>query len=406
MTCDYEAIRCENKQYYGTRIGRIGQMLLADRYDERTHFIFELLQNAEDALARRVGWQGSRAVSFDLMETSLRVSHYGDPFNEDDVRGICGIADSTKNFNEIGRFGIGFKSVYAFTDRPEIHSGSEAFAIEKFVWPTAVPSIDRDTDETVFQIPFKPTDNSAHDEVAAGLSRLSASGLLFLTQIEKITWTVEGGPSGQFLRKAMDLNSNVRRVTIIGQQDGENEKEEEWLIFSRMVDSNEGSQAKPVEIAFSCIQNKETKCSQIRRVERSPLVVFFPTVVETHLGFIVQGPYRTTPSRDNIPKNDDWNKRLVNETSTLLRGTLCWLRDNDYLDTEALRCLPLDLTKFDNPSMFRPLFEGTKEVLLSEHLLPRFDTGFIAASRARLGAGTGATRTLQPHPTCGALRRK
>ena len=217
MTCDYEAIRCENKQYYGTRIGRIGQMLLADRYDERTHFIFELLQNAEDALARRVGWQGSRAVSFDLMETSLRVSHYGDPFNEDDVRGICGIAESTKNFNEIGRFGIGFKSVYAFTDRPEIHSGSEAFAIEKFVWPTAVPSIDRDTDETVFQIPFKPTDNSAHDEVAAGLSRLSASGLLFLTQIEKITWTVEGGPSGQFLRKAMDLNSNVRRVTIIGQ---------------------------------------------------------------------------------------------------------------------------------------------------------------------------------------------
>ena len=26
-------------------------MLLANRYDDRTHFIFELLQNAEDALA-------------------------------------------------------------------------------------------------------------------------------------------------------------------------------------------------------------------------------------------------------------------------------------------------------------------------------------------------------------------
>ena len=96
MTCDYEVIRSENIKRYGTDIGRIGQMLLTDRYDERTHFIFELLQNAEDALARRAGWQGSRAVSFDLTETSLRVSHYGDPFDEADVRGICGIAESTK----------------------------------------------------------------------------------------------------------------------------------------------------------------------------------------------------------------------------------------------------------------------------------------------------------------------
>lgn len=38
-------------------------MLLADRDDDRTHFIFELLQNAEDALSRRHGWRGSRAVT-------------------------------------------------------------------------------------------------------------------------------------------------------------------------------------------------------------------------------------------------------------------------------------------------------------------------------------------------------
>ncbi len=44
---------------YGTDIGRIGPMLLVDRYDDRTHFIFELLQNVEDALARRRGRQES-----------------------------------------------------------------------------------------------------------------------------------------------------------------------------------------------------------------------------------------------------------------------------------------------------------------------------------------------------------
>jgi hypothetical protein len=38
----------------------------------------------------------------------------------------------------------------------------------------------------------------------------------------------------------------------------------------------------------------------VQPLAKSPLVVFFPTVVESHLGFLVQGPYRTTPSRDNM----------------------------------------------------------------------------------------------------------
>ena len=52
VTLNYEAISEQNRHRYGTAIGRIGPMLLADCYDERTHFIFELLQNAEDAPSR------------------------------------------------------------------------------------------------------------------------------------------------------------------------------------------------------------------------------------------------------------------------------------------------------------------------------------------------------------------
>ena len=66
MASNYEAICEENRQRYGTDIGRIGPMLLADRYDDRTHFIFELLQNAEDALGRRGTWNGLRRVTFSL----------------------------------------------------------------------------------------------------------------------------------------------------------------------------------------------------------------------------------------------------------------------------------------------------------------------------------------------------
>jgi hypothetical protein len=43
----------------------------------------------------------------------------------------------SRDLTAIGRFGIGFKSVYAFTDRPEIHSGAEDFAIEGYIRPVA-----------------------------------------------------------------------------------------------------------------------------------------------------------------------------------------------------------------------------------------------------------------------------
>src|SRR5207248_1342333 len=155
MASNYNAIRADNERRYGTDIGRIGPMLLADRYDDRTHFIFELLQNAEDALARRPGSGGQRSVRFHLTHDKLSISHFGKPFDEADVRGICGIAESTKGLTAIGRFGIGFKSVYAFTERPEVHSGTEDFAIESFVWPAAAPRVARDPDETIIVIPLK-----------------------------------------------------------------------------------------------------------------------------------------------------------------------------------------------------------------------------------------------------------
>lgn len=385
MSCDYQAIRRNNERRYGTDIGRIGPMLLANRYADRTHFIFELLQNAEDALARRVDWQGSRAVTFRLTSNMLRVSHFGLPFDEPDVRGISGIAESTKDLTAIGRFGIGFKSVYAFTDRPEIHSGSEAFAIENYVWPVAVEETDRDPDETVISIPLEATGESKQDEIVRGLKRLNASVLLFLREIEEIEWRVEGDRIGHYLRESREIEDGIRRVTVIGQQRGQPDLAEEWLVISQAVQRDNGKFAGHVELAFSLARENDSERDCIRRVDSSPLVVFFPTVLETHLGFLVQGPYRTTPSRDNVPDSDGWNQYLVDKTASLLRAALVWLRDNDLLDTAALQCLPLDPLRFPESGMFAPLYEATKSALLSDRLLPRFDTGYVAATCARLG---------------------
>lgn len=397
MATDYAAIKAENEGRYGTDVERWGRHLMTNRYDDRNHFIFELLQNAEDALDRRKGWHGSRAVRFTLSENELRVAHCGRPFDGRDVRGICGIAESTKDLTAIGHFGIGFKSVYAFTQRPEVHSGAEDFAIESFVWPTAIPPLVRQADETVFVLPLGAGDEAAHAEITDGLRRLGPRTLLFLRQIDEIGWSAEGGPSGLYVRdKPQDICENVRRIVLLGEEHGKPDVEEAWLLFSREAKTSDGTVAGYVEIAFSIKPLDQRGQYSVQAISDSRLVVFFPTVLPTHLGFLVQGPYRTTPSRDNVPPNDPWNQDLVRETATLLVEALRSLRAQGLLNVDAFHCLPLDRANFTEGNMFAPLFAAVREALRTEPLLPAYGTGHTAAGTAMLARTQELRELLDP----------
>jgi HSP90 family molecular chaperone len=135
LSADYEKIRDENIARYGWDTAVLD--LLGQLYSERTHFIFELIQNAEDA--------GATELTFDLFEDRLEVKHDGRPFTEADVRGICGVGKSGKSgdLTKIGKFGIGFKSVYAYTKNPRVYSSDEHFRIESYVRPFSADPLRR-----------------------------------------------------------------------------------------------------------------------------------------------------------------------------------------------------------------------------------------------------------------------
>ena len=379
MASDYGAIKADNEKRYGTDVGRYGKSLLADLYDDRTHFIYELLQNAEDALRRRADEPHSRTVRFDLSESAVRISHYGKPFDQGDVEGVCGIALSTRgeDLTRIGRFGIGFKSVYGFTDRPEIHSGHEDFGIDSFVWPSVQPCIERDQEQTVFVMPLRdPEDNCL--EIADGLRRINLDTLLFLREIDSIEWSILSGESAMYVRQSEKLGDLVRRVTLVGESTGHDDADQDWLVFSKPMHMD-GVKAGHVEVAFLVKDNR------ISPVSRSKLVVFFPTAVETNLGLRIQGPYRTTPSRDNVPKGDPWNQACIENTGELLVDALLWLREHNMLDVDVLQCLPLDEAKFGDDSMFMPLYATIKSAFRKRRLLPVSGGGYARAARLKLG---------------------
>lgn len=390
MPIDYKALSEENLRRYGTDISEWAPELLANLYHERTHFVFELLQNAEDALRRRNG-TGPKSVVFALSQNGLKVSHFGKPFDEPDVRGICGINKSTKKteLTAIGRFGIGFKSVYSFTDRPEIHSVNEHFAIESFVRPVEIAPQTAQAGETVFWLPFRANDDKAFDAIAEGLESLSTSTLLFLREVEEVAWSVEDGASGSYCRDTVAVDQGLRRVTLLGQTGDQQEVEtEEWLIFSRPVylDADEVGAA---EIGFALDEETHPNELRIRAVSDARLVAFFPTIVPTHLGFLLQAPYRTTPGRDNVPPKDAWNQYLVQESALLLVEALVELKDREALSIEVLSSLPIEESNFAEGTMFEPIYRGVAKALKEQPLLPTSEDSWVPSNRVAIARGQG-----------------
>ena len=367
-----------------------------DMYGDPTHFILELIQNAEDALAKRpAGWNGSRAIRFNLLKPRIRIEHHGSPFNRNDVKGITVTLSSTKqdDLTQIGRFGVGFKSVFAITNRPRIHSGREDFDIRDFVVPSRIPPLpDRHRDATVFVLPLNEAGKKCHPELAHWLEHFDPRILLFLRNINEIAWRVSGGQNGKLRRSTEHIGENVRWTTITREHSsGGVASLERWLIFSHPV-SHESKPAGDVEIAF----RMKSDGSGVQAITDSPLTVYFPTIVKTNLGFLIQGPYRTTLSRENVPPDDPWNKHLMKETARLIPEALLWLRDNLVLDANTLNCFPIAKDQGGSENFFAPLYEATKAALQAERVLPCMGGAYGRTPETRLGSTDAVRQLLSP----------
>ena len=90
--------------------------------DYRGRLVYELLQNADDAMADAS--TTSDRVSFLVTDDELWIANTGRALTEGDVHGLCGLGASSKvdaagnRRASIGHKGLGFKSVLEITDEP------------------------------------------------------------------------------------------------------------------------------------------------------------------------------------------------------------------------------------------------------------------------------------------------
>ena len=398
MSTDYDAIRAENIARYGWDTAVLE--LLGQLYSDRTHFIFELVQNAEDACATE--------LEFELLADRLIVRHDGRPFTTADVRGVCGVSQGTKaaDLTQIGKFGIGFKSVYAYTNSPSVESGDERFTIRKYVQPYAAnPPAGPAGERTTFTFPFDRAEVPAQvacAEISSALGDLGSDILLFLRHIERIRVELPLLPKRLLLERTSRSGPRTasRRAVVLLTERDERSSGAEWLAWSRAL-GELGEPELRVEVAFPVRAQADAR--YLTRLESSPLVVYFPTEKETYLGFRVQGPFRTTPARDNVPEHDEWNQALAGQVADLVRDVLAELRDESLLTADVLSALPLDPARFPAGGLFRPIFDEVRRAVLEDRLIPDDAGGYLGPAQILLPDGAGL-RELLGRQQLGQLR--
>ncbi|MEI3172782.1 MAG: hypothetical protein V8S76_01595 [Lachnospiraceae bacterium] len=363
----YKQISDANRIKYGTEAEKILRIII-NQYSDRTHFIYEILQNAEDA--------GATRIQFHLEKEKLVIEHDGRPFNEKDIEGVCGIANGTKeDGTRIGHFGIGFKSVYCYTEHPYIYSGEYHFVIQNQLFPKEVPgSQEIAYDETCMILPFDKGEvpsSIAYQEIRDALTKkITAESIIMLNQISDVRIKIDGYPEEIEINKAkysLDKKAYADNVfglsmntTITNTRSKQTRtKDADYLFFT---DAN----AEATAIIFR-VEGKELKA-----IKNSKIYAFFPTAKEAHQNFYIHAPFDTTPARDNFKEGAEYGKHnieLIKAVGELIWFAFQWMKNHQYLSVSGFNTV-FPVYEYEADDVLYGIYQNSIDMIREEALLP------------------------------------
>jgi hypothetical protein len=355
-----------------------------EKYSDQAHFIYELLQNANDAMATK--------SSFELTKNGLYFRHNGkknfwisNPDNEKidqqnnklgDINAITAVAQSNKkDHSTIGKFGVGFKAVFQYTETPHIYDPKFQFKIQKFIIPIKLEKdlIDRQKDETVFYFPFdkleadektylKMSRERAYSDILGKLKKLIFP-TLFLTELQEVKWSAEGMEVGEYSKKII-YQKHKDDITYekieLAQKIGLKQTKENLFLFTRTTQG----QNLNYSIGYFLDNNDKLLSKQF------PAFCFFPTKETTNLNFIIHAPFLLTDSREGIHRSKEHNAEMIKLLAMLSADSLLVLKELNLINDDVFRIIPYKSIDYGNDGFFDDFYFKIKEKLQNEEILP------------------------------------
>lgn len=344
--------------------------IVEELYPDSVHFIFELLQNAEDT--------GATEVGFELRSDCLSFEHNGRPFSEADILGITDVGEGTKfdDVDTIGRFGVGFKAVFAYTESPRIWSPTYSFEINELVLPSLLSDRSDLQGKTRFEFPFnnpKKPREVAYKEVEGGLRDLAETTLLFLNHLHSISWKIGDSGGGTVLR----IEHTENHIEVLKETNGETTASSHFLRFTQPVEGLTRETQHKVATAFALeflpdVKAFDSLAPIAKQMKIVPVpgqvAVFFPAEKETSgLRFHLHAPFVPELSRASI-KETPANEPLFEQLAGLAAASLHEVRDHGLLTLDFLSVLP---NKQDSiPSRYQAIRTKIIDEMNNEALTP------------------------------------
>ena len=389
---------------------------VVEKYSEKAHFIYEVLQNADDV--------GATWAKFELYQDCLVFRHNGTihfnitPSNSEkedykqgrlgSLNAITATSKSTKTENSIGKFGVGFKAVFRYTKTPRIYDKDIWFAIHDYIVPERLSEdFPGRNEETVFVFPFDrepsadavyvvPDTATCYAEIKNRLEKLKMP-TLFLSTLSKVefvckTGSSQDGPScgddssGEYSidediisRKTFNADETRPRTTV-------------KILHNKKI-LNGGEKFNDNLVMFSRGAAPSKKCCLCFKLDADGKIAplngfdafcFFPTQHHTGLPFLVHAPFQLNDAREMLCEDSEHNRTLVDDLRNLFADSFVYLEriwkitNHRYYDDGLLDLLPLHRNETQPVKEFESFFineSANPAILKPDHpILRAFQT--------------------------------
>ncbi|MCK8045334.1 hypothetical protein MSG37_10570 [Shewanella sp. 1CM18E] len=384
------------------------QNLSEGLYSKQSHFIFELIQNAEDNIYDKgaVPELVIELLADDPTNTlgckgCLCIYNNELGFEFANIKAISSIGGSTKAKAKakgyIGEKGIGFKSVFAVSPQPHIISNGYQICFKEkdeqaglgYVipyWLENIPSCAAKAGfNTVILLPLKQEE---HQDVLARIGdellQLKPETTLFLNKLQKLT-LITPKRHASFSKTTKGAMTTLSRT-----ENSETLVQHYWLQRllvnvpqSLQEEKRAGVTKRDISLAFP-IGHQLTS---------SPLFAYLPTEMETGLPFLINADFLLVASRESVRESLPWNAWLREQVAKFaadkLSGRLSTTRKFDEFAwiPHKLRCTNL---------FFEPIFQQIISELSQHPILPDRHGQRRLASHCRIDTGEDWFNVLSP----------
>lgn len=293
------------------RVKDMAKIISENLYSEDSHFIYELIQNAQDNDYK----EEKKKLDFFVYPNAILIKNNEIGFNSEQIRSICDFAKSVKKGKKalgyIGEKGIGFKSVFAITDQPAIYSNGYRFFFKKneYIEPywledlSEYPKEFQDENSTNIYLPYSK-DFKNQKDIEKKIRDIEPILLLFLDSLDEIN-IYNDDKHILAVSKSSIINDKQNIVTIYS-----GDKKDKFITYSKVINCKDSI----VEEKRKDVKKRQVIVAfPLQEIDDTRIFSFLPTEINTGLPFLIQADFLLNASRGDILKDKDWNKWLLEE---------------------------------------------------------------------------------------------